>query len=381
MPGQRLLAQLDLFANPEVVLDDTKYWNPEFARHFIESWDAISYDDAEAGFRLAEVAVTLVSLLDEEAQAVLRPRALATLGSSYRALGDLPQAEEILGEVANMHSKILVPRLDEADYLRRMAYLRMDQRRWTGALEFAAQTILLCKAEQAEHDAGRAYGAQGAVYLSMVLSGSDVPDGEPILSLSEALKRIDPRRGLDTYEAPMCNLALALLEGFPCDLELTLSTLKRALRIHAYRRITRKSLPNAHLRWTIGIVYLRIGSADFLHRAIQILRRARRRLMDLGVPDKVVQISIDLGRAYYALGRWGHLRLVAEEILRIDRTLNRDALAAIQAWHAAILRERIPKTVWEKVEEIRWSSVAVPEECHCRPITFTPRPSSPPPLW
>lgn len=384
MPGQRLLAQLDLFENPEVVLDDAKYWNPEFVRHFIEAWDAVAYEEPQAGMRVAEVAVELVGRLDMETQPVLLPRALAAMGSSYRALEDLAAAEDVLCEVARLHTRTLVPRLDEVDYLRRMTYLRMDQQRWAEALDFGDQAVVLCQAEQAEHELGRACGARGAVYLSMIVDGESVPAGEPTASLSEALKRVDPRQGPHTYEAPATNLALALLNGYSCDLQLTLSTLKAAARAQAHRRITRKTLPNAQLRWNMGLVYLRIGSADALQRAGEILRRARRRLMEIGIAEKVVRISLDLARVYAALGHWGRLRLLAEEILSIENGYPQEVLAVLKAWHTAILREQVPAQVWRRVlDDVRWAPLAFPKERQRHPIVFTyscPSQDNPP-IW
>ena len=371
MPGQRLIAQLDLFENPEAVLGDPKYWNPECTRHFIEAWDGVAYEDPNAGYRLARTALELVGLLEEEAQAVLLPRALATLGSSYRGLGDLVGAQKDLARVGELYAETLVPRLDEADYLRRITYLRMDQEQWSEAIEAVTQAIVLCQAEQAEHELGRAYGARGAVYLVMFRRGKDVPAGEPVASLSEALKRIDARKGPHTYEAPVGNLALALLENYPCDLELTLTTLKEAVRCHSLRRITRKSLPNALLRWALGLVYLRIGSVDALTRAAEILRRARRRLMAIGVAEKVVHISLDLARVYTVLGHWGRLRLVAEEVISIEGGYSQEALAALRAWRSAVLRERVPAAVWERVlENVRWSPLTFPKQSQRRPIRF-----------
>lgn len=380
MPGQRLLAQLDLFSEPEVVLDDPKYWNPDFARHFIEAWDGVAYVDPHAGMRLSEVAVKLVGRLDRDAHQVLLPRALATMGSSHRALEDLDTAEAILAEVRAHHARTLVPRLDEADYFRRMTYLRINQQRFAEALACAEKTVTLCRAELADHELGRAYGARGAVYLSMILSHESAPPGEPIHSLSEALRWVDPRKGLHTYEAPTRNLATALLKGYPCDLELTLRTLKKALRLQAKLRVTRRTLPNAQLRWTIGLVYMRTGELD---RAAEVLRRARRVLMHLGFARQVAWISLDLAELYARLGHWGRLRILASEIISLEGVYSLEGLAALRAWHHAVLREEVPERVWSRViDTVRLPLALSQRRQRQQPITFShPRLRQAPPLW
>lgn len=380
VPGQRLLAELDLFTNPRVVLEDPKYWNPDFARHFIEAWDDVAYVDPHAGMRLARTAVELVELLDEDDRPILLPRALATVGSSHRALEELHEAEAVFAQVAALHEKTLIPRLDEADYCRRMTYFRRDQGRYVEALTFAEKTIVLCQAEQASHDLGSAYAARGSVYLLMIWTGDAVPRSEPIQSLSLAVERIDPRKSQYAYEAATGNLALSLLEGYDCDLEMTLATLKKTLRLQAKLRITKKTLPNAIVRWMIGLVYLRIG---FLDRAGEILRRARRVLMQLGFLKDVVRISLDLARVYHAQGFWGRLRVLAEEILSLEEVYTPEALTALRVWHEAILREHVPERTWKRVlDAVRWEPLAPGHKRQRQPITFIRRESTRDPrLW
>ena len=279
-----------------------------------------------------------------------------------------------------LHEQMLMPRLDEVDYYRRMTYLRRDQRRFDEAIAFAEQMIRLCQAEQATLELGRAYAALGRLYLSMVWVGEAVPEGEPTVSLALAVERIDPRKAPYAYEAAIGNLALSLLGGYECGLEAILETFKRTLRLQAKLRITKKTLPNAILRWMMALAYLRLGRLD---RAGEILRRARRVVMRLGYLRYVVWISLDLAKVYQAKRSWGRLRILAEEILSLEGCYSPEGVAALRVWHRAILKEAVPSRVWQRViDTVRWKPLAPEFEHQRQPISFTRPESAPDPrLW
>jgi hypothetical protein len=352
MPGQNLLARIDLFAEPEVVLTDSKYWTPGFARLFIESWDDVSYRDPHAGKILAEVAVKLVAHLDKESQEVLGPCARAILGSSYRAIGELAEASFHLESVLAEYRAKLLPRLDEASCYRRMAYVRRDQLRYEEAINFAKLNISLCEAEQAKHETGRGYAALGAVYLYMLNRGEVVSKNEPLKSLSQALEYIDPRKSMCSYETAIGNLAFALGLRQPWNTDLALRHLRNAQRLQAANRISRKTLPGSQLRWMIALVYQKAGVTG---RAVELLKRARQPIYENGYLCHYIRISLDLCDAYYRLGRWGSLRAIAEEILSYQSAMSPEALSALKAWHKAVREQNSDPNIWVRVlEKVRW---------------------------
>jgi hypothetical protein len=233
-----------------------------------------------------------------------------------------------------------------------MAYLRMDQSRFCEAIEFADKNITLCRAEWTNHEVGVGYTVLGAIYLQMVLSEDLVPKGEPIHSLSCALELIDSRKSVSAYEATFCNLSLALLEGYPLEPQHALGCIRKAQKLQANSRITRKTLPGSQLRWILGLVHLRSGAT---HRAEVTLRRVSRVLKDLGYLGHYSRVSLDLAEVYHRQGQWGRLRILAEEILTLEGVCSKDGLAALRVWCKAIRKGEVDTNTWERVlRTVRW---------------------------
>ncbi len=94
---RRLARELVLPDQADLVIQRPKYWNPGFCWLYFERCDALIADVPADGLIAAEVCPELVYLthtVTREPQDRLRLRALAVLGSGYRATDDLDQAEE-----------------------------------------------------------------------------------------------------------------------------------------------------------------------------------------------------------------------------------------------------------------------------------------------
>ncbi len=101
----------------------------------------------------------------------------------------------------------------------------------------------------------------------------------------------------------------------------------------------RKSVADAKLRWLKGLILIRFGSTQ---RAEQLLVGARHDLIELEAILDVALISLDLGELYLLEGRWGTLRMIAEEVLNLRiEPYHHEILSALLLWKHAIEEQNL----------------------------------------
>ncbi len=142
---KRLLRELILPDDADLVIQRSKYWNPRFAWLYCERCDELIWQTPEDGLIAAEVCPELVHLIwriTREPQDRLHLRALAVLGSGYRAMGHLEQADEVFERAFKFLGKRpSVSRSDVANVLFRLAVLRGLQGRYEKAVTLADRSV------------------------------------------------------------------------------------------------------------------------------------------------------------------------------------------------------------------------------------------------
>lgn len=352
MPGQRMLARLDLFdaETTGIVLSQKRYWNSAFARQYIDSWNQVAFEDPWAGRRLAETGVKLVEKLEAEEKRVLYPHALAVWGSSCRTTGDSPGADEAFNRALKIYQTQKLPRLDEADLYRRIAYRCRDGNRWKEAMAYVDDAIEICTAIWKVHDLGLAYYAKASVYFYMLRHGIDVCLEEPLECLSKAIEYVSVKLMPFIYESASNNLGLLLIEGRhnyrPSTLKDLLRRLDRAKRQQARLGFTRKSYPNIKLRWTMGLVWKRARATE---RAKSLLLRARKDLISHDFWEDVSSITVDISEILIDDNCWGILQSMVEEIVQIEGRFSPEVNSVLIAWLSAIKRRHVDEGIRSEV--------------------------------
>jgi len=152
--------------NLEEVLTESRYCSVTFCRTFLDSFGEQTKGDPQLARRWAEIGLELVSKVEEASevkQPALRARAATMLGSSYRAIGDTQRADEVYREALKLYRDLDAP-LDRADLRRRIAYLRMEQRRFEEALDELELARDVFEATGLEEQHGLVLMAIGHVY-------------------------------------------------------------------------------------------------------------------------------------------------------------------------------------------------------------------------
>ncbi|MCP4655113.1 MAG: hypothetical protein GY856_06795 [bacterium] len=348
---QRLLRDLNLRENSRycgVILTDSRYRNERFCRLFLEECDEIGCGNPPEGRMLADLGIKLANLVAQHSQRnmdLLLGHAFAVLGSSYRAVGKLTDAEAAYS-LAVLHYGDRP--LDKADLCRRISYLRMDQRRFEEAMDSVERSIFIYQTEGVlikRDGLGRALLARGQIFFEMGNPGASVRD------LSAALNHISQYNSIYYYAAAH-NLATALAHvGKPEDLKVALHHLCQAKRLIRGRQ----NVPKLKLLWLESIILLRFGCN---RRAERLLETARLGLIGLRIPLEAATITLELAGLYLREGRLDDLRSISAEALEMfpedselfaalsglvsaaeSKTVDDDLLDGIRR----TIRERVPR--------------------------------------
>ncbi len=317
---------------PDDVLQEPRYWNPQFCRFFLDSWGDVAFRDPQLGRRLADIGMKLLAKVEERTAAehpALRARAKAILGSSFRRTGRLTDAEKSYAEALEIYSGLEEP-LDQADLYRRMAHLRRDQGRHREALDFTRQAALGFLAARDRHSYGRVMNVEGTIYAA---TGNF---HVALRRFGKALANLDYGKSAHAFYAAQNNFVAALVRH-PDPTPGQLAEALEALRSHDARRRRRPTVTSAILRYLEALVMLRSGTTRA--RARRLLLGARHDLSELGMPLDVAAVSLDLAKVYLEDGRWFDLRQVAGEAVELLAQVpgSGEALAAFRLWQTSIL--------------------------------------------
>jgi tetratricopeptide (TPR) repeat protein len=347
MAGRKYAQQLLRRAaeRPEELIEKHIYWKPLVFDLYLEKCNERIFENPEAGLALARLAPQLaerVAATHRRLSApVLRLRAHALLGSAFQMAGDLAAAEKAFATARKEEPS--VPALEKAELYRRLAYLRLSQRR-PEAFQLIDEAIRIHRLETNlvdRHDLGCCFLARGHVEYELG------DPGQALVDLSAAVNHIDPRRGSRFYYAALHNLAGYLADyGSPEQLRVVMDQLRAA---HALLGGTKKrSLAKYKLRWLQAVIHARFGQTA---KAELTFLEVREGLTELVVPLEVAMVSIDLGLLYLSTGRLAELESLAGETHRLLHHLgaDHDALATLLLWHHAARERRVTAAVLKDI--------------------------------
>ncbi len=330
----RTLIKEALELGAPVLLERRKYWKLAVFELFLEHCDAYTFSQPTFGLFLAELAPDFARCVARNDRSVVEEslllRAHAVLGSAYRAVGRLEEAEDAYRMAGNFE----VPRLERAELLRRLAYLRMEQRRLEDAMACIDEAIFLHRTEGDLRDChflGCCLLARGHVQFEIGARG------QALIDISACLNYIDLQRDPRRYYAAVHNLAVALVEaGSPNELASALDQLKTA-----YRRLIGKkgkNLAKYKLRWLQGLIQVKFGAE---RQAEQYFHSARDGFVQLAAPYEAAMVSLDLAVRYLYDRRFFELKRLLAETYSVFRALevDRESLAALALIQTAFAEE------------------------------------------
>ncbi len=331
-----------------------------FCLLYFEECDSVLFEDPARGFEWASWApfvAGFVELADEHRRNELGVHSAAILSVAHRALGNFPEAEAAFQNALALSKRRGVSSSGKANVYRRLAGLRIEQRRFEEARELADRAVAIYRQEnslEGRQDLSRALTVRGAV---------DLNNGEYSSSLawfSEALCYVDATANRRTLQSAIQNSAQALamqaLDG---------QTIGNAYRnIRQARRNLRDahpSIPRAKLMWLEARLLAQIDTT----RAEAGFIAARRDLIRFHAAYDVCLIALDLGAVYQASERWEDLRELAAETLELALGLEvaEEAIAALRLWSEAV-EAQVATAVKERAAAAR---LALGQPCnHCR---------------
>ncbi len=338
--AQRLLAELRKAGDPSRVMTEPKFWRcgEPFCLRYFEECDAVLFEDPARGLEWAKLAPFLAGMLDCEEG--LRRKELiahghAVRGSAERAAGDFKGAEESYSKALQLARREGIGESVRGNVWRRLAVLRMDQKRFAESFELADRAIAIYRAEssfQARQDLAWSLVVRGLAQLN---AGQHK---ESLLWLVEALQYADPKASPRTYQTAVHNSAYAVTRG-ACDDPEAIGQAYRHIRTARRKlRDQHRSLPRAKLVWLEGLLLARVHAG----RAEEAYRDARGDLIRFGAAYDACLISLDLGALYLEAERWATLRELAAETLALAVRLEVDAeaVAALRLWSRAVEAEQ-----------------------------------------
>jgi tetratricopeptide (TPR) repeat protein len=323
---RQLIREAD--ATPQLVVRRRKYWKPELFEAYLRLCDERLFEDPQEALARAELAPEYAALVIREcpevSAPVLRLRAHATLGSVRRGVGDFEGADAAFEQA--LQEKQNAPPLVRADLYRRLAYLRLFQRRpeahlWIGK----ALTIHRLEGYLVDrHEFGCCLLCRGHIQFEL----GDA--GEALVDISAALNHISLRRDEKPYYAALHNLSVWAVDyGTEAQLFNALEKLKPAL--HLLAGYKKRHFPKYKLRWLVALVQARLGQTG---QAELTYLEVRKGLLKLRLPFEAAMLSIDLGLLYLRSGRLNDCRRLAGETIKAFQRMASEpnALAALMLW-------------------------------------------------
>lgn len=316
--------------NPGAVAERAKFWKLEWWPHYLRRCSELVFDEPQAALAFTRPAPKLAAKIAAAHPgangADLLLLAQAHLGSAFRAAGDFDRAEEAFRAAAAHRASASPAAL--AEYLRRLAYLRIVQQD-AECFPLVEEAITIHKRGNLvnRHGLGECLVCRGHAYVVFGQHGKSFDDW------SAALNHLSLKIDDKPWFCALHNLATwAADHGTDEQLETAHANLKPALTLlYTYRGRTFAKLK---LRWLMAVIDARLGRLD---RAEAVYLEVRDGLVKLKLTYEIGMLQVDLGLLYLAQGRHGELVPLARETAAIFRRIGVEAKVqeALDLWRQA----------------------------------------------
>ncbi len=347
---KRLARELVLPDDADLVIQRSKYWIPAFCWLYFRRCDELILEVPEDGLAAAEVCPELVHLTQRhtrQPQDRLRLRALAVLGTGYRATDDLDQAEVIYKAAFKLlRSSAAIPRSDAANLFSRFAYVLCFRNRYEPAAEIAGQSIGIYR--EAPDDVrrrhlGEALTARGYIHH---MNGQPAP---AMKDWGEAVSCTDVKLTPRIFYVVVHNLALGMTQRVVPSRDL--STIEKYVT-QAGRCFSGKhlSVPKLKVLWIRGMIMVRFGST---RRGEGAYRKVIGGFLKLGKIVDMALVSVTLGEHLHREHRFEELQALAIETSDLCERLckHEPVKRAVFIWKETV----VARTVTAEVFTTTWN--------------------------
>ena len=340
-----LLERLSLPDDAPRVLTDPRYWNVDFCRLYLERSEEIRFENPDAGLRTAEVAPGLAYRVPKHqcggatAWSSLQLDALGLTGSAYRTVTALEVAEQVFLIAALLFADS-ADEVAVARFIRRTAYLRAAQGRFSEAEELVEEAIEAYCSLGLRHSLGCALVDRGVLY------GRDRQFNLAARDLYEALDHLEDGRDPRYQYSAVHNLAYALLKRDNADPHEAMKWIARARELN---HEPPTSLSQTKLLWMEGEASAMTGDAA---EAKATLGRVHRQLLKLGAVLDAALAGIELAEVCFRTGDATEVLRLAGRLFPLFRSLrnDQDAFDALKLFHRAALAGTLSTKVFESVK-------------------------------
>ncbi len=356
---RRLARELVLPDEADVVIQRPKYWRPSFCWLYFERVDKLIGEAPDDGLVAAEVCPELVSLTERQTrqpQDRLRLRALAVLGTGYRATDDLDLAEETYqAAFESIRRSDCIAPSDAANVLCRFSYVLCLQNRNALAVKVAGQSVGIYRdAPDAvrRRYLGEALTARGYMYSMKGQLALAMKDWGEVVSCMD--ERLMPR----IFYTAVHNLAGGMAQGAvpPSDLSAVERCVTQACRSFSKRLL---SVSKLKVCWIRGMIQMRFGS---IRRGEATFRKIIGGFLKLGEVVDMALVSVTHGRHLHREGRLEELLALAIETNgACERSCKSEAAKrSVLIWKETIVAKTVTAevfaTTWDVLERASFVS-------------------------
>ncbi len=337
---RRLVRELVLPEDADLVIQKPKYWIPEFCRLYFRRCDELISEIPADGLAAAEVCPELVYLTEtvtRQPQHRLRLRALAVLGSAHRATDDLDRADGVYkAAFALLEKSSSISQTDVANLLFRVAVLRSCQDQYQEAVHLASRSVDIYR-RALDHVRRRHLGETLTVrgYIHHMNGRLELA----MKDWGEAVACTDVKLTPRIFYAVAHNIALGMMQSVvpPRDLSVIEKHVTQASRYFSGKPL---SVPKLKILWLRAMIMMRFGST---RRGEATYRKVMSGFLRLGNVVDMALVGVALGRHFYRERRFEELKSLAIEIDdACDLECKNSAIRnAVSIWKEAVIAETV----------------------------------------
>ena len=292
----------EVLGNPMVLLEHRKFRKLSVFEEFLKEITKLLYTNGDEAFALARLGPDFAELVASETGEdpnILLIRAYGRLGSAYRVLGNLVEADKAYDEASALPG----PASEHADTDRRRAYLRVFQGRPEQGHAFAHSAVEVYKQSDDffdRHPLGIALIARGFTHYHNHRLGSAAID------LSAAIGIINYRVSPRPYYYALHNLSVILVEVMePNRLSQVLKNLDAS-----YNRFvgSKRHIAKYKIHWLRALAHKRFGAT---RQAERLLKKAFNGFVELKASTELSLVSIDIALLLTEEGHFDEARNLA----------------------------------------------------------------------
>ena len=320
----------------EAITGDPANHTLEVVIGLTDASDVVAFTRPQEGLTVAKAAIRLAGELPAHKPDYFLgyARCLSVGASRLRGIGRLNEADVTFALAYKSLRKVPGEHFAErADYYRRLAFLRIDQRAFSTSLEIANHSRRHFEFAGHRHGVGCALVCRGTTYLYLERFDDAATDFRTALDL------LDRDLGFNHAWAASLNLALVLIDGAKDrrGIEQAIRKLEEVAGLGCYEEGT---IPDLSVSWAEARLLMKLRR--YASAQVKLLGVCAG-WQHLELPYELTIASLDLARCYFEQNLQGELVQLAGRMFPLLTRFRHDthAYRALKAFHRAALAGRL----------------------------------------